>query len=359
MAVPGTTRPSKEQGRDGRSNAESGATLFPVPALAPFWARFATHGKIPALQPTLPNGFDSWAQVFTDWRVSRAFEASPRPRCLVDQPELAAPFVAEIGRAIRDKQLRCRPVELAIHREAVVEPAYERSGGTAYVVLRQAMESAQENYVAQLRGNIADGESTGHTVLRTEVERLQSAFFASRQRHEPVVAQARLASVQGYWAKNQPRGMDDTFFADAPTDSAPVRMSRIDPGWWWRSFFTHLQQEFAKHHSADGCFLDALPTLRAQATKKTLAALIAEWSEARADAWGWDGPGHYRMLANRAEPKAKTLAGWFNQRAPGYLHDEKTRRSLHTRLTEFLTRQDPWAKLLASERNYLSAHWRN
>ena len=153
--------------------------------------------------------------------------------------------------------------------------------------------------------------------------------------------------------------MDDTFFADAPTDSAPVRMSRIDPGWWWRSFFTHLQQEFAKHHSADGCFLDALPTLRAQATKKTLAALIAEWSEARADAWCWDGPGHYRMLANRAEPKAKTLAGWFNQRSPGYLHDEKTRRFLHTRLAEFLARQDPWAKLLAAERNYLSAHWRN
>ena len=55
------------------------------------------------------------------------------------------------------------------------------------------------------------------------------------------------------------------------------------------------------------------------------------------------------MLANRAEPKAKTLAGWFNRHAPGYLHDEKTRRSLHTRLTEFLTRQDPWAKLLASD----------
>jgi len=215
------------------------------------------HGKIPALQPTLPTGFDSWTQVFTDWRVSRAFEASPYPRCLADQPELAAPFVAEIGRAIRDKQLRCRPVELAIHREAVVEPAYERSGGAAYVALRQAMESAQENYVAQLRGNTADGESAGHGDLRTEVERLQSAFFASRQRHEPVVAQARRASVQDYWAKNQPRGMDDTFFADAPTDSAPVRMSRIDPGWWWRSFFTHLQQEFAKHHSADGCFLDA------------------------------------------------------------------------------------------------------
>jgi hypothetical protein len=73
------------------------------------------------LQPALPAGLDSWAQVFTDLRVSAAFDASPVPRCMLLHPELAAPFVAEISAAIRGKQLHRRPVEALVRRESVVE----------------------------------------------------------------------------------------------------------------------------------------------------------------------------------------------------------------------------------------------
>lgn len=191
--------------------------------------------------------------------------------------------MAEIGNAIREKQLRNRRVELAIRRESVVEPTYDRCGGPAYVELRKAMEAAQDRYVTRRYGNQRECEAPSPMTSRSDVDRLQSAFHACRERHAPAVNQAQLASVQDYWAKNPPRGMDDEFFADAPADSAVARMSRIDPAWWWRSFFTHLQQEFAKHHSADGTFLDALPAIRAGAVKKTLEALIAERCEAHTD----------------------------------------------------------------------------
>ena len=63
------------------------------------------------LQPTLPNGFHSWTQVLTDWAVSRAYLQTGRhPSCLADRPALAAALVAEVGAAIRQKQLIRRAV---------------------------------------------------------------------------------------------------------------------------------------------------------------------------------------------------------------------------------------------------------
>ncbi|MBI4623627.1 MAG: hypothetical protein HY736_10470 [Verrucomicrobia bacterium] len=308
------------------------------------------------MQPTLPTGFDSWAQVFTDWRVSRAFEASKLPCCLTHHPELAAPFVAEIGTAICDKQLRRRPLEALIRRESAVEPAHEQIGGATYVAVCHAMESALEIYFRQRRVSGADRQPAFRD---GEVERLQSDFFAARSRHASFVEQARHAAAQDYWTQTCPRGMDDDFFDDLADGSAIARMSRIEPAWWWRSFFTKLQTECAEHHAADGCFVAAIPTLRAAAWKKKLAATIAEWCESRADEWGWDAPGHYRMLTIRAKPKATEVATWFNGCAPGYLSDQAVRRSLHARLTLLLAGLDPMAKCFTTEGNCPSEHWRN
>ena len=352
----GPARPSQEQGRAGLCFALPGATLFPVPASSRVPARIACHDIMPPLQPTLPIGFDSWAQVFTDWWVSQVFDASRPPHCLAQHPELAAPFVAEIGMAIRDKQLRRRPLEALIRRESAVEPAHEQTGGPTFVAICHAMESALENHFRQRRGSGSDRQPA---FLAGEVERLQSDFFAARSRHAPFVEQARHTAAQDYWTQTCPRGLDDDFFDDLAADSAIARMSRVEPAWWWRSFFTKLQTECAEYHSADGLFVDALPMLRAGARKKKLAATIAEWCEARADEWGWNAPRHYRMLANRAEPKAKTVVEWFNRQAPGYLTEAKIRSAAHARLAELLARLDPVGKLLVVARSQESEHWRN
>ena len=123
--------------------------------------------------------------------------------------------------------------------------------------------------------------------------------------------------------------------------------------------FAGLQTRLARYHAADDCFLDALPSLRANAKKKTLAALIAEWSAERRDIWGGDGPGHYRMLADRADSKARAVAGWFEEHAPGYLADEHVRTSLHARLADHLSALDPLTNMLNAERHSPSEHWRN
>ena len=49
VAVPGNIRSSREQGRAGRSNAETGATLFPVPAQRPFLGAVACCDTIPSV----------------------------------------------------------------------------------------------------------------------------------------------------------------------------------------------------------------------------------------------------------------------------------------------------------------------
>ena len=277
------------------------------------------------MQPKLPTGFESWAQVLTDWSVSGAFQSCPLPRCFAYHPELAAPSIAEISAAIREKQLRDRPLEAAIHREKVTEPAYDRIGGPSYLDLRSEMESTQERYFARRRASDSVQRSDSKSALLVQIKHLQSDFFAFRRRHETLVEQTRSASVRAYWAANPARGLGDTFFDEFPTSHPASRMSRIAAAWWWREFFARLQTRLARYHAADGCFLDTLPSLRAKAKKKTLAALIAEWSAERRDTWGWDGPGHYRMLADRTDAKARAVGAWFNQCAPGYLADESVR----------------------------------
>ena len=359
MAVPGNLRPSKEQGRVGRSNAETGATLFPVPAPPIFRARLPAVIQYRPLQLTLPIGFDSWAQVLTDWRVSRAFAASRLPRCWAAEPELAAPFVTAISREICLRQLRHAPAELLVLQARVEEPAYDQAGGPPYVELRAAMETAQERYFTGLSGDRRRQAESIADTLPPEVYRLQTAFFASRQRHAAEVERVQRSAARAYWKTHPRHGIADDFFAADASDSIPAMMARVDPAWWWRSFFTRLQAKCKRHHAADGRLLDDLPSLRAQAKKKTLAAQVAEWSEAAAAKWGWRGAVHYRRLADYADRKARSTVAWFEQRAPGYLGTPTIRRPLDTRLHLLLAKLDPHARLLAAERDSLSEHWRN
>ena len=311
--------------------------------------------QYPPLQLSLPTGFDSWAQVLTDWRVSRAFEASPFPRCFNAEPELAAPFVAAISRAINERQLRHLSPELMLLRQRVVEPTYDRAGGPSYISLRISMEAAQARYFTEHHHRAPLVPAT----LPAEVHDLQTAFFATRQRHAAEVERVERAAARVYWKAHPRHGIADDFFDDAADDSIPARMARVEAAWWWRSFFTRLQAKSQRHHAAEGRLLDALPTLRAQARKTTLAAQIARWSETAAADWGWRGSTHYRRLAEYADRKAQSTVAWFEQRAPGYLGTPTIRRALDTRLRLLLAEHDPHARLLAAERDRLSEHWRN
>lgn len=360
VAVPGTTPAlagtgsGRTQQRGVRSDLVPGAGNTSV-----FRARLPVVIQYPSLQLTLPNGFDSWAQVLTDWRVSRAFDASRVPRCWAAEPELAAPFVAAISREICSRQLGHPPSELMVLRECVAEPTHERTGGWPYIELRAAMEAAQDRYLAEVHAERHSHPETFGDEMPSEVRRLQTAFFASRQRHAAAVEREQRAVARAFWKAHPRHGLADDFFADASSDSIPVRMARIEAAWWWRSFFTRLQAKSKRHHAADGRLLDSLPSLRAQAKKQTLAAQIAEWSEAAAAEWGWRGAGHYRRLAEYADKKARDTVAWFDHRAPGYRTTATTRHALDERLVHFLARHDPHAQLLAAERERMSEHWPN
>ena len=243
--------------------------------------------------------------------------------------------------------------------ECVVEPTYVRCGGATYIALRDSMEAAQERYFSGLRASRHERSLASPITMPAEVGRLQSAFFTCRRRHASEIEQARRVVARDYWGKHPRQGLAENFFDDAATESVPARMARIDPAWWWRSFFTKLQSKCKHHHAADGCFLDALPTLRALAKKKTLAAHITEWCETGAAEWGWAGPGHYRMLADRAGEKADETVMWFQKRALGYLGSTAISHALDARLNQFLAEHDPHTRLLIAERDRLSEHWRN
>ncbi len=307
------------------------------------------------MHPELPNCFTSWSQVLTDWHVCGAWAKTSLPASLASQPELAAPFVAEVGRAMRLQQLDHQSIRTTLVRERIVEPIYDAAGGPEYIAVRNAMEHAQDRYISFLR---TEAKSAVLHVALTEMERLQAGYFAIRQRHTPQVAQAQKEALRRYWSETTSRGLRDDFFADCPAESIPALMSRIEPAWWWREFFLRLQHRCQRFHAADGVFLDHLPSIRTRVSVKKLSAEIVEWSKGMSDRWGWDGPGHYRMLADRAAAKARTLHEWYETRAPGYLTDEVVRVSLHSRLTTLLESRDPW-KPLVSGGMIESEHWRN
>ncbi|MBI5688536.1 MAG: hypothetical protein HZC55_00455 [Verrucomicrobia bacterium] len=307
------------------------------------------------MHPVLPNCFTSWSQVLTDWHVCGALAKSGLPPSLASHPELAAPVVAEIGRAICVQQVDHQSVQTALVRERVVEPIYDAAGGPEYVAVRNAMEESQYRYVSFWRNGAKLAEIC---VARNDMERLQAGYFAMRQRHTRRVAQAQSEALHRYWSLKPGRGLGDNFFADCPADSIPALMSRVEPAWWWREFFLRLQRRCQRFHAADGVFLDHLPTIRARVSVKKLSAEVAEWSKDMSDRWGWDGPGHYRMLADRAVAKARKLLEWYETCAPGYLTDEDIRGSFHSRLNNLLKSRDPW-KPLVSGRVIESEHWRN
>lgn len=203
------------------------------------------------LQLTLPTGFDSWAQVLTDWRVSRAFDAVPLPRSFLAEPDLAAPFVAAMSRAICVRQLGPPPLELRIMRERVVEPAFDRVCGRTYVELRGAMEAAQRRHFSAHLAECPRDSSRREFTLPAAVCNMQAEFFAYRRRNAGAIEREQRAVTRAYWKTHPRHGIVDDFFDDAPSDSVPARMARVDPMWWWRAFFTRLQAKSKRHRTAD------------------------------------------------------------------------------------------------------------
>lgn len=311
----------------------------------------------------LPKGFNSWTQVLTDWGVSRAFSAVGLPTCFKDRPVLAAPFVAEIGAAIRHKLLNRLPVEATLAAERVTEPTYAQIGGPRYGEVRRTMQQAQEQFLTAWRTQCPTetGEDSPQVaLLRAAMNRHQKDYAHICRSLEPNIKTARRQAARAYWSHRSIRGIPDTFFADAADHSASARMQRIHPP-WWGAFLGRLQKRLTHGHPAEGHLLDALPQLRAAATKKTLAALIEEWRAEHNDEWGWYSRAHDRMLADRSGRKAKQLNRWFKARAPDYLNSEEERYSLHEELAERLAAADPWSVSLQERSRYAhwNEHWRN
>lgn len=297
------------------------------------------------LETPLPPGFNSWTQILTDWAVSRVWLASTLPRCLEGRPDLAAPFVAEIGAAIRRRQFHRWASKVDLAQEQATEPALDTAGGPAYLALRDEMESAQSKYLsawtAQRSGKVEAQESVA--ALCHRMEQLQIAFEDIRRRNEGAVEKARRAAAEAFWAERDPSVISDTYFADEPIYSVAARLARIHPPWWGR-FHHRLQRAFVPGHPADGCLLDALPGLRRQAKRMTMEATVGGWWQANHARWGRFVPAepHYPVLAQRAEKKSHELVRWFDATAPGYLANKAVRTTLHADLSERLGEVDPW-----------------
>lgn len=308
------------------------------------------------LETSLPAGFSSWTQILTDWAVSRVWLASTLPRCLEGRPDLAAPFVAEIGAAIRQRHFHRWAAKVDLAQEQVTEPTLDTAGGPAYLALRDEMESAQSEYLsawsAQRSGKAEAQESAA--ALCSRMERLQVAFEDTRRRNERAVEKARRVAAEAFWAGRDPSVISDTYFADEPVHAVAARMARIHPPWWGR-FHHRLQRAFVPGHPADGCLLDALPDLRRQAKRMTMEATVGGWWQENHARWGrfvGQEP-HYPVLSQRAEKKAGELVSWFDAAAPGYLVNETVRITLHAGLSERLGGADPWTVAAPGSRSML------
>lgn len=352
---------------DGAPRVKSDGMVFPVPAHTATGENCLLWYNTSLLQPTLPTGFNCWTQILSDWAVSRVWLAAEPPLCLEGRPELAAPFVAEIGAAIRKRQLHRWAGQLDFAQEQVTEPAFDEAGGPAYQALRDEMESAQHAYFsawcAQRSGKAVASESV--EALRGRMERLQAAFEDTRSRNKSVVKEARQAAAKAFWAERDPCVITDTYFADEPMHATIARLARIHPP-WWGSFHRRLQQTFTHGHPAEGYLLEALPGLRRQVTKRTrltLEGTVAGWWENNQDRWGWytEAEPHYRMLSLRTRKKTQELIDWFNSTAPGFLSDQAVRVSLQVDLAERLREADPWSvpMPISADLACFSPHGRN
>jgi hypothetical protein len=201
--------------------------FLPIHGVRPFGVSSLVVQLRP-LHPVLPNCFASWSQVLTDWHVCGALAKSKLPASLALHPELAAPLVAEIGRAIRVQQVDRQSIQTALVRERVVEPTYDEVGGPDYVAVRHAMEQSQERYVSIWPTDISSPDAI---VSRSEMERLQAEFFAIRHRHAPQVGESQNAALRRYWSNKSGRGLGDDFFSDCGVDSIPALLSRVNPAW--------------------------------------------------------------------------------------------------------------------------------
>ena len=134
-------------------------------------------------------------------------------------------------------------LEALVRRESVVRSRRtNRPAAQPTVAVRHAMESALEIYFRQRRISRLIASLHSRRRGRTAPVRLLRCEVAPRLVRGTGPSQRRSRLLD----EDSPRGLDDDFFDDLATDSTIARMSRIEPGWWWRSFFAKLQAEVCK-----------------------------------------------------------------------------------------------------------------
>jgi hypothetical protein len=333
-------------------------SFLPARAVRPFGVSSSRGTIATPLHPELPNCFahpgpksSPTGTCAAHWR-RRSYRAS-----LASQPELAAPFVAEVGRAIRLQELDRQSIRTALMRERIVEPTYDTAGGPDYIAVRNAMEQSQDRYISFLRtearsavlqsGANRNGASPGWLLCDSPTPHAAGRAGSERSPASLLVPKATSRGT-GRRLLRRLSGRFDSV-PDEPHRTSVV-VARVFP-------------LSATSVSAVSCSRrDVLgPSAHAFAPESASRSCRRKSPNGRrvcrTDGAGMV-PGHYRMLADRAAAKARSLLEWYETCAPGYLTDEDVRGSLHSRLISLLDSRDPW-KPLVSGRMIESEHWRN
>src|ERR1035437_9916976 len=90
----------------------------------------------------------SWPQTLTDRAVIQAMERAGFPDCLRDQPALQAALVSLLSAAVRLKTVFDRQTEIESLLASATESACEKTGGSAYITLREASAAATRRSLA-------------------------------------------------------------------------------------------------------------------------------------------------------------------------------------------------------------------
>ena len=325
------------------------------------------------MDSTLP--VQSWPQALTDWRVLQAFRRAGCPACLRDPPALQAALVSCVSAAVRLKTGFDRLGEITDILAAVNESAYEKAGGPTYTALRTATAAAVKRslashtrahyeYRAEVHLSVLEPLGADADAVRRELcaflhslideaksdeahTRVLEERLAARHRElAPAAASARRRATRAYWAKFAEHWIDDTLFSDSPWPSVESRLARIDSGWWWRRFLPALQSSFRRGQPTEYYLHQQLPILRLLAAqpgqKKVLAGVVDDWREMMgADYFGLGSPVHPSTLAARADKKARAVAAWLDDLAPGYSSVAQTRLAVADALQRRLAELDP------------------
>ena len=147
-----------------------------------------------------------------------------------------------------------------------------------------------------------------------------------------------------YWERVAACRLPEGFFAHVPEDGAiAVMRARFDI--WWAMFLQSLRSVLRETNPAYAHLLQALPHLRAAATrpgqKFVLTALVQEWRETNAERFGFFKDIHFPVVEQRAFVKYRDVQNWFDHHAPDFQHDSAARAAATEAFYDALGRVPP------------------